>query len=248
MRWARIRLPLPAVAALALGIGANTAIFSVVNTVLLKPFAYSNPERIVMFQNIYGSGLRSGSASADEFNWWRARSTAIENISAYAFGVANLTGDFFPEQIPIMRVSADFFRLCGAAPIRGRTFTDQEDKAVVLAYSFWQRRFTSDPGIIGQRLTLNGEDYEITGVAPENLEKSQVAEQSLLTGDVEIDTPPDVYLAFHIDPNSLDRGHGFNVAGRLKPGVTVAAANAELRAGYAEYARKWTDLAPGASF
>src|SRR5580704_2525455 len=95
-----------ATAALALGIATNVAIFSVVDTVLLKPFTYSDPSRIVMFQNVYQQGIRSGSAAPAEFNWWRQHTGAFQYISAYGFNVANLTGDSLPEQIPTMPVSA----------------------------------------------------------------------------------------------------------------------------------------------
>src|SRR5689334_21355002 len=101
-----------AVAALAVGIATNTAMFSVVNTILLKPFAYPGSEKIVMFQNVIRSG-RFGSASPTEFNWWRQQ-TAFQDVSAYDFDVANLTGEALPEQIPTMHTSADFFRLTGA--------------------------------------------------------------------------------------------------------------------------------------
>ncbi len=242
-----------AIAALALGIATNTAIFSVVNAVLLKPFAYRDPERIVMFQNTFRQAPRTGSAAPTEFNWWRQQTNAFEDVSAYGFNIANLTGESFAEQIPAMQVSADFFRLCGASALHGRTFTAEDDlpnapKTVVLAYSFWQRRFAGDLKAIGRRITLRGERYEIIGVAGADLQNGQIAEQSLLSGDIEIDGPPDVYIPLHLDPNSANRGHSFNVAGRLKPGVTLAAANEQLRAGYPEYARKWKDLTPGAGF
>src|SRR5579864_8927810 len=106
-----------AIAALALGIATNTAIFSVVNTVLLKPFAYRDPDRIVMFQNTLRD-VRFGSAAPTEFNWWRQQSQAFQDISAYNFDVANWTGESFPEQIPTSHVSADFFQLCGANAVR----------------------------------------------------------------------------------------------------------------------------------
>ena len=224
-----------AIAALALGIATNTAIFSVVNTVLLKPFAYPDPERIVMFQNTFRQGAWTGSASPTEFNWWRQQTEAFQYISAYDFDVANLTGESFPEQIPTMHASADFFRLCGAHALHGRTFTAEDDlpnapKTVVLAYAFWQRHFGGDPQVIGRLMTLSGERYEIIGVVGPNLKNGQIAERSSLSGDIEIDEPPDVYLPFQLDPNSASHGHYFNVAGRLKPGVTLAAANARLQA------------------
>src|SRR5690242_1223317 len=200
-----------AVAALALGIAANTSIFSVVNTVLLKPFAYREPGRIVMLQNTLGN-IRSGSTAPSEFNWWREQTRGIEDISAYDFDVANWTGETIPEQIPISHVSADFFRLCGTNAVIGRTFTAADDlpnapKTVVLAYAFWQRRFGGDPRVMGKRMTLSGERYEIIGVVDAQLEESQMAERSLLSGDIEIDAAPDVYLPFQIDPNSASHGH-----------------------------------------
>jgi predicted permease len=242
-----------AIAALALGIATNTAIFSVVNTVLLKPFAYPDPERIVMFQNVFPTG-RSGSAAATEFNWWRQQTQAFQDVSAYDFNVANLTGESLPEQIPTMHASADFLRLCGADAVLGRTFTAADDlpnaaKTVVLAYRFWQRHFGANPNVIGQRMTLGGARYEIIGVVGAHLQNGQIAERSALSGEIEIDEPPDVYLPFQIDPNSASHGHYFNVAGRLKPGVTLAAANQQLQAGYREFALKWPDIDyPGRGF
>jgi putative ABC transport system permease protein len=200
------------ISALALGIGTNTAIFSVVNTVLLKPLAFPDPERIVLFQNLFKQGGRSGGASPNEYNFWRQQTQAFQDVSAYAFNVANLTGDSAPEQIQTTRASANFFRLCGADVLRGRTYTAEEDlpkapKTAVLAYGFWQRRFGGDPQVIGKRITLSGELYEIIGVVGPNLK-------------IEI-----------------DHGHYFTVIGRLRPGVTLAAANAQLQAGYQEYHR-----------
>ncbi|SPF56948.1 conserved membrane hypothetical protein [Candidatus Sulfopaludibacter sp. SbA4] len=241
---------LAAIAALALGIATNTAIFSVVNTVLLKPFAYPDPDRIVMFQNTFRqSGGWTGSASPTEFNWWRQQSQAFQDVSAYDFNVANWTGESFPEQIPTRHVSADFLRLCGANAVEGRTFTAADDlpnaaKTVVLAYSFWQRRFGGDRRAIGRRMTLGGERYEVIGVVGPHINNGQIAEQSLGSGDIEIDEPPDVYLPFQLDPNSANHGHYFNVIGRLKPGVTLAAANQQLQANYREYARQWPGDSP----
>ena len=242
-----------AIAALALGIATNTAIFSVVNTVLLKPFAYPDPGRIVMFEHTFRNSFRTGTASPAEFNWWRQQTQAFQDVSAYAFDVANLTGDSQPEQIQVTRVSAGFFRLCGANALYGRTFSSDDDlpnapRTVVLAWPFWLQRFAGDVHVIGRRITLNGEAHEIIGVAAADLNNGQIAEQSLGSGDIAINAPPDVYLPFQIDPNSLQLGHYFNVAGRLRPGVTLAEANAQLRAGYSEYARETGDYGDGMSF
>jgi putative ABC transport system permease protein len=236
-----------AMAALALGIAANTAMFSVVNTVLLKPFAYRDPGRIVMFQNLFQQSGMGGTGSPTEFNWWREQSGAFQDVSAYSlFDVANLTGEAVPEQIRLMRVSADFFRLSGATVIHGRLSSPKDDllnapKTAVLAYAFWQRYFGGNPRVIGRRMTLDGERYEIIGVIGSSLENGQLSEMMRGNGDVTIEEPPEVYVPFQIDPNSVEHGHYFNVAGRLKPRVTLAEANAYLQASFPEYARKWPE-------
>ena len=216
------------IAALALGIGTNTAIFSVVDTVLLKPGSYPDPDRMVMFQNVFKGG-RGGGASPNEFNFWRQQSQAFQDVSAFTFNVANLTGEATPEQVQMTRASADFFRLLGADMVRGRSYTHEEDlpkapKTAVLAYGFWQRRFGGDPEVLGKRITLSGELYEIIGVVSPRL-------------DIAIEEPPDLYVPFQLDPNRDDNAHYFTVIGRLKPGVTMAAAEAQLQAGYQEYKR-----------
>lgn len=216
------------IAALALGIGTNTAIFSVVDTVLLKPGTYPDPDRIVMFQNLFKGG-RSGGASPNEFNFWRQQTQAFQDVSAYTFNVANLTGEGAPEQVQMTRASADFFRLLGADMVRGRSYTHEEDlpkapKTAVLAYGFWQRRFGGDPKVIGKRMTLSGEPYEIIGVVSPRL-------------DIKLEEPPDIYVPFQLDPNRDDNAHYFTVTGRLKPGITIGSAEAQLQAGYLEYKR-----------
>jgi putative ABC transport system permease protein len=216
------------IAALALGIGTNTAIFSVVDTVLLKPGSYPDPDRMVMFQNVFKGGS-GGGASPNEFNFWRQQAQAFQDVSGFAFNVANLTGEAAPEQVQMTRASADFFRLLGADMVRGRSYTHEEDlpkapKTAVLAYGFWQRRFGGDPRVLGRRITLSGEPYEIIGVVSPRL-------------NIAIEEPPDIYVPFQLDPYRDDNGHYFTVIGRLKPGITLAAANAQLQAGYQEYKR-----------
>lgn len=243
---------LAAIAALALGIGTTTAIFSLIDRVLLNPFAYPDPDRIVMFQNTFPGFSSTGSASPTEFNWWRQQTGAFQDVSAYEFNAANLTGDAAPELIPTVHVSADFFRLFGAAALQGRTFSAADDvpnapKTVVLAHGFWQRRFAGNPAAIGSRIVLGGELHEVIGVMGPDVAGGQIAEQSMGAGNLRLHQPPDVYLPFQLDPHSTERGHFFNVAGRLRPGVSLAAANEQLQASYREYARLWPEPTPASS-
>src|SRR5262245_16803478 len=139
---------LAAVAALTLGIGANTAIFSVVNAVLLKPIDAPDADRIVYFMNTSPRG--SGpAASPAKFVHWRAQADVVQDVSAFTGSVINDTSGSVPEQLRVGRVSADFFRLLGAPIARGRTFTEEEDrpkgpKVAVLSYGLWMRRFGGD--------------------------------------------------------------------------------------------------------
>ena len=144
-----------AIAALALGIGANTAIFSVVDTVLLKPLAFPDPERIVVLMNWSPQG--SGpAASVPKYNIWRQQTQALEDVSAYDTGgpALNLSGGDHPEQLKGIHVSYEFFHLFGAQPAIGRTFTAGEDRprgghVIVLSNGLWQRRFGSGRGCDG---------------------------------------------------------------------------------------------------
>jgi putative ABC transport system permease protein len=233
--WQSPAFTFAAVAALALAIGANTAIFSVVNTVLLRPLPYADPNRLVLFLNTSPQGSGPG-ASPTKFNNWRRQTEVFQDVSAYRFSVANLTeGD--PEQVATAHVSADFFRLLGAPVFTGRTFAPAEDlpnggHVVVLSEGFWKRRFGGDAAVVGRKLSLNGEPHEVIGVlGPFDTEAVQSQ-----TG------PPDLWLPFQIDPNSVMQGHFFLAAGRLKPGVTFAAADAQLQ----QAAREFRETFPNA--
>ncbi|HTX42261.1 MAG TPA: ABC transporter permease [Acidobacteriaceae bacterium] len=230
---------LTAVAALALGIGANTAIFTVVDNVLLKPLTYPEPDRMVQVMNTFPDG-NSPVGSPVNFNTWRAQTSVLEDVAAYDFGGPgfNLTGAV-PEQVHGIHVSEAYFRLFGAPVILGRTFTAQEDSpngghVVVISYGFWQRKFGGNPRIVGTTISLSNEAYTIVGV----LRKSFV-----------IDPAADLWVPFQIDPNSTNLGHYFLVAGRLKPGVTLAQANAQLKLAANQYRRLHPDdLGPKDSF
>jgi putative ABC transport system permease protein len=208
-----------AISALALGIGANAAIFLVVNTVLLKPLAFPQPDRIVVLMNSTPQGTWPG-ASVPKYNTWRGQTQVLEDISAYDTGGPglNLSGGERPEQLKGIHVSYEFFHLFGAQAAVGRTFTAAEDRprggnVIVLSNGLWQRRFGSDPGIVGKPLTLGGESYTVIGV---------------LASGFTFDPLPDVYLPFQADPQSTNQGHFFQAAARLKPGVSLSNAKAAL--------------------
>ena len=232
---------LAAVAALTLGIGVNTAIFSVVNAVLLRPVSVPDPDRLVLFTTAFSQGGEGAAASPAKFQHFRQQTGLAQDIAAFNTGVVNYTGGSFPEQLPSGRVSADFCRLFGAAPVRGRTFTVEEDRpgggrVAVLGYRLWSTRFNRDPDIVGKAISLSGEPYTIVGVLGEfDFE--------------EFGPTPQVWTPFQLDPNTTDQGHYFTSAGRLKPGVTLEQAKAQLRVSASEYRRKFPDaLGPNDSF
>jgi putative ABC transport system permease protein len=220
-----------AVAALTLGIGTNTAIFSVVNSVLLKPAPFPDPDRLALFMTTSPQGSGQG-ASPAKFQHWREESSVVQDVAAFRTGVVNLTGGEFPEQLQSAQVSADYFRLFGATPTLGRTFTPQEDlphgdKVVVLSHGFWSRRFAADPKIIGKMISLGGDPYVVIGVISPGFDFRDFG------------SPPDVWVPFQLDPNPTDQGHYFNAAGRLKPGVTLEQAKARLKLSAEDYRRKY---------
>jgi putative ABC transport system permease protein len=229
-----------AVAALTLGIGTNIAIFSVVNAVLLRPAAYPDPDRLVMFMNAspQGTGM---AASPAKFQHYRAQASIVQDVAAFDIGVVNFTGGSQAEQLRSARVSADFFRLFGARLARGRGFTGQEDlpagpRVAVLGQRFWVTRFDSNPDVVGQTISLSGEPYTIVGV--------------LADFDFnEFGPSPQVWTPFQLDPNSSDQGHYFQVAGRLKHGVTLDQAKARMQVSAEEFRAKFPNaLARTSSF
>src|SRR5215203_3791346 len=220
-----------AVAALALGIGANTAIFSIINVVLLKPVPFPEVDRLVVFQTTGTQGPFNAGSPA-KFQHWREQTSIVEDVSAYTSNVVNLTAGGFPEQIRAGRVSADYFRLFGAPVDRGRTFTADEDRpggnrVVVLSRALWTRRFGSDPRIVGKTISVGGDPYVVVGVIGAAFDVSDFG------------PPPDVWLPFQLNSQSTDQGHYFQAAGRLKRGVTLQQAQARLKLSAAEYNRKF---------
>jgi putative ABC transport system permease protein len=224
---------LAAVAALTLGIGVNTAIFSVVNAVLLRPVSIPDPDRLVGFLTVtpQGQGLV---ASPAKFQHFRRQANVAQDVAAFTTGVVNDTSGEIPEQLPSARVSADFFRLFRAPLALGRTFTADEDlpggrPVAVLSDRLWAKRFHRDPGVVGKTISLSGEPYTVIGVLRE-------------FSFEELGPNPQIWTPFQLDPQTADQGHYFIVMGRLKPGVTLEQAKAQLRLSADDYRRRF----PGA--
>jgi predicted permease len=214
---------LAAIAALTLGIGANTAIFSVLNAVLLKPLSAPQSDRIVFFMNTSPEGSGSA-ASPAKFAYWSRLTDVVELPSAFNNAFLNYTASGTPEQFVAGRVSADFFRLFGAPVVQGRTFAAEEDRpngprVVVLSYGLWTRHFGSDASVVGRAITLGGESYTVVGILGQQFDIADWWQGG---------TSPDLWIPFQLDPHSSDQGHYFRAAARLKPDVTLQQAQARV--------------------
>jgi predicted permease len=226
------------VSALALGIGADTAIFSIVNAVLLKPLSYPNADRIVEF-GFHSPILASFRSSVPTFHAYQRETSVFQEVAAYDLAGPgfNLTGGR-PEQVQGIHVTEGYFRLFGAPVILGRTFTPQEDspnggKVVVLSYGLWQRRFAGDPDVVGKAISLGNEPYTIVGVIGKQFRSDPEAE---------------LWLPFQFPPVSHDMNSYFHVAGLLRPQVTLAQANAQLDLAVAQYHRDYPQTNPRERF
>lgn len=211
-----------AVIALALGIGANTAIFSVVNTILLRPLPYKDPERLVMvWEDATRHGYPRDTPAAANFVDWRDQNQVFEGMAAIDDTSFNLTGSGDPERLEGRRVSANMFPLLGVEPQLGRVFTAAEDqpgaqRVVLLSFALWQRRFGGDSGIVGQSLTLNGESHVVVGVMPARFQFPSSDDQAW------------VPMALTQQESGNRNRHYLQVLARLKPGVSLAQAQSEM--------------------
>ncbi|MGB6944904.1 MAG: ABC transporter permease [Bryobacteraceae bacterium] len=230
-----------AVAALALGMGANTAIFSVVNAVLLAPLPYPQPDRIMRIQRSFqGQTGGGGSVSIPKFMAWKKANQTFQAMALYDFSGPGLnlgSGDH-PQQLKGIHVSAEYFQVFGVSPARGRAFLPEEDqpngeKAAVLSDDLWRTRFGGDPSLIGKPILLGGDPYVVVGILPATFHS---------------DPPADVFIPMQADPNSTDQGHYLLAAGRLKPGATLESARANMIVGGEAFRRaypKWMDKREG---
>ena len=222
-----------AIVTLALGIGANTAIFSVVNAVLLRPLTYKDPERLVsLWENVPVHGRWR--ASPANFHDWKKQNTLFEDMAAYGGSAMSLTGDGEPEQLHGSRVSSGYFAVVGVEPALGRTFTAEEyevgkDKVVILGHALWKRRYAGEPNILNRTITLDGTTYTVVGVMPPGLYPAR----PLTTGKIDFDESGQQYwlpMSFTPQWAAVRAAHVLGVVGRLKPGVTLDQAAAEMNA------------------
>ena len=226
------------VSILALGIGANSAIFSVVSAVLLHPVPWRDADRII---NVWETNSKKGEnnnlVSAVNFIDWREHAQTSEQMAGWRFLYLNLTGRDEPERVQGLTVSPSYFSLLGIQATLGRTFLPEEeqpghDKVVILSHGLWQRRFGSDPNLIGQQITVEGEPYTVIGILPSNFRIFRVLNREL-----------DAYIPLTLDRTQLGRhvvtaptagsarGRADQVIfvyARLKPGASLAQAQAEM--------------------
>jgi putative ABC transport system permease protein len=215
-----------AVISLALGIGANTAIFSVVNAILLKSLPYAQPDRIVLVWGYSPSeGHYRSQVSATDVADWRSQNSVFEDVATYQSLRPTLSGIGDAERIPGMGIGDGYFNIIGAEPLLGRDFTveeqiDGKDDVIILGYGLWQSRFGSDPNVVGTKVLLNSRPHTIVGVMPASL-------RSLPT--TLIDAPAEFYrpVGENYDEDSRSGRHLRAIA-RLKPGVSLEQAQAEM--------------------
>jgi len=223
-----------AVLTLALGIGANTAIFSVVNAVLLKPLAAKDPERLMTFwHSSPAKGLKHVDLNDALVAYYRDRTRTFQGLSAFETGNFSITGGGEPEVVPGAIVTFNYFEVLGREPLFGRTFTQQEDTpgnnhVALLSYALWQRRFGANPNIVGRSINLDGEPATIVGIMPADFDFPNRAERESSSG------PAQLWVPKGLDPQDATSWNLLAV-GRLQPGATPGDAEKEISALYAAW-------------
>jgi putative ABC transport system permease protein len=211
-----------AVLSLALGIGANTAIFSLVDAVLLRPLPFRAPERLVMvWEDAAKIGFPRNTPAPANYADWKAQNQVFEDMAALRWGSYNLTDEGEPERVEAQAVTANFFPLLGVTPVLGRVFTPEEDQpgqntVVLLSYGLWQRRFGGDPALVGKELLLDGQKRSVIGVMPPGFQ--------FLAKETGLWVP----MAFSPQELANRGGHYLTVVARMKPGVALAQARADM--------------------
>ncbi len=229
--WRSPGFSLIAVLSLALGIGANTAIFSLINAVLLRPLPYHEPDRLVMvWEDASFAGFPRNTPAPANYADWKTQNQTFEDMAALASRSYNLTGDGEPERVDAYAVTANFFPMLVVKPALGRSFLPEEDKpdankVVMLSYGLWEKRYGGGRSIIGRDLLLNGEKYNVVGVAPAGFQ--------FLESEIGLWVP----MRFTQQELANRGGHYLQVVGRMKPGVTLEQANADIKTVMSRIAR-----------
>jgi putative ABC transport system permease protein len=221
---------------LALGIGANTAIFSVVYGVLLRPLPYPQPERIAQISISYNGVLDYSGFNAPEFNFWQAHDQPFAAVAATTGVGFNLSSGNQPLRVHALRVSKDYFRVMGVQPALGREFIQDEDSAngpnvAILGYGLWKSEFGADAGLVGKTILLDGTPYTVVGIMPAGFQNVS------LRGDSDTDT--ELWTTIGQVANSIGRGINYTVIARLKDGVSTEQANSYLSIAMKEFARQF---------
>jgi predicted permease len=236
-----------AVLTLALGIGANTAIFSVVNFVLLRPLTYANPDQLVMiWERNLKKGYSESPTSFGNFNDFRDTSKSLE-VAGFTDTNFNLTGGEQPERVAGLRVSANLLSMLGVNPIHGRVFSLPEDKpgagrVLILSYGLWQRSFGGNPNLVSQTVQLNGQSYTVVGIMAPDF-KFPPAFSTMVGASEETITNADLWVPLTTDDVPLVRDRrDLKMIGRLKPGVTAPQAQAEINAIASRLEKEYPDV------
>ncbi len=222
-----------AVAALTLGIAVNIAIFSVVNAVLLKPVPFPEPDTLVQLVNANNGVAGGGASSPAKYMHWRAQTDVLEHVAAGRNISMNYGQGDLVQSIPVAQTSAEYYGAFRPQLVMGRWFTAEEDLpnagyTAVISHNFWTQRLASDPDVLGKSITLSGNPYTVVGVVDRGFDVRDFSE------------PPEAWVPFKLDPNTTDQGHFFQTVGRLKPGVSLEQAQAQLMASAAAYRERYT--------
>jgi putative ABC transport system permease protein len=209
-----------AVLALALGIGANTAIFSVVNAVLLRPLPFADADRLIWIAAVNpAQGIADSNSSPPDFADWKTQNQLFEDMAAFVTGGAILSGGVEPERVPAADVTASFFSVLGVNPALGRNFLAEEDRpggesVAIISHGLWQRRFGADPHIVGNKINVSGQSFTVVGVMPAGFQFMQ---------------PIDLWIPLALDAAAERRDNRYlEVFARLKPGVRLEQAQSQM--------------------
>ena len=209
-----------AIITLALGIGANTAIFTIVNSVLLRPLPYPQSEKLMIVGRYFNDPIAVSDLSVPKFVFLRDNAQSFEALTATQQRLSDyLSEENQTDYIRSVMVSAEFFRVVGVQPVAGRVFTPEEDSpsgesVAILSDGLWRHRFGADSGVLGRMISINGLTYRVVGIMPRNFE---------------FFGPQDVFLPLRVDPASTNEGHNYSVIGRVKDGVTMEQGRSELK-------------------